>query len=58
VKGLKGHEIINLPPAEQTKWRNTVKPLWDEWVTEKESKRLPGKHVLGETLRLAEKYSK
>ena len=58
VKGLKGHEIINLPPVEQAKWRNAVKPLWDEWVTEKESKKLPGKKILDETLRLAEKYSK
>lgn len=54
----KGHEIINLAPAEYAKWRKSVMPLWDEWAKEWEAKGLPGKKILGEASSLIGKYSK
>lgn len=58
VKKLSNHEIINLSLEERAKWRNVVKPMWDEWVRDMEAKGLPGKKILDGTLHLVERYTK
>jgi TRAP-type C4-dicarboxylate transport system substrate-binding protein len=53
------HEVIELTTEEWEKWRAKGKPAWDEWVKELESKRLPGREVLDETVkRLVESRSR
>jgi len=42
----KGHNIINLPPAEQDRWSNAVRPLLDEYVKSMKAKDLPGDDAL------------
>jgi len=58
VKGLKDHEVISLAPDEFAKWRKAIRPIWDEWVEEKEAKGLPGRKILDELIRLIEKHTK
>ena len=54
----KGHELIYLSPQEIERWRAKTQPLWDKWVADKEAKGLPGKEVLGETVRLMKESKK
>ena len=54
----RGHEIIDLPPDELSKWRETGKPTWEEWAKQMEAKGFPGQKVLDEAVKLVEKYSK
>ncbi|EFK09284.1 bacterial extracellular solute-binding protein, family 7 [delta proteobacterium NaphS2] len=54
----KGHELIYLSPEEIDRWRAKTHPLWDKWVADTEAKGLPGKAVLGETLRLMKESEK
>jgi TRAP-type C4-dicarboxylate transport system substrate-binding protein len=57
VAAMKGKQIFNLDPEEVKRWREACKPVWDKWMADMEAKKFPGKAVLQETLRLAEKYS-
>lgn len=50
-------QVYTLPPEEEERWRNAVRPLWDEWAADMEAKGLPGREVLNETLRLIEEYA-
>ena len=54
----RGIERYRLPPEELKRWKDAVAPIRDWWVGETQAKRLPAKEVLGEILRLSEKYSK
>ena len=54
----KGMEIIRIPPEEQAKWKETLKPVQEKWVAEMEAKGLPGKEMLKDQMELAEKYNK
>ncbi len=54
----RGHEIIELAPAEIVRWKATAKPVWEKWANEMESKGLPGRAVLNEADRLINKYRK
>ena len=53
-----GVEIYELPAKELKRWEELCKPLWDEWVAKMEAKGLPGKQVLDEAKRIAEKYNR
>ena len=54
----KGHTIIDPTPEELEAWRKGVKPAWDQWIEQGESKGLPAKKVLDVTLKLIEHYKK
>ncbi len=54
----RGIERYRLPPEELKGWKDAVAPIRDWWVAETQAKGLPAKEVLGEILRLSEKYSK
>ena len=41
-----GHEIITLSAQEQAKWKESVKPILDEYVTKTAEKNLPGAEFL------------
>jgi TRAP-type transport system periplasmic protein len=58
LEQAKGHEMISLSSEEIGKGKKILKPIWDEWVSEKESKGLPGRRILDETIRLGEKHSR
>ncbi|HPO13094.1 MAG TPA: TRAP transporter substrate-binding protein [Candidatus Hydrogenedentes bacterium] len=51
------HEIIPLPEAEQTRWKEAVKPILDGYVAACKEKGLPGDTFLQDTLGLIAKYS-
>lgn len=52
-----GHEIIELSPAENKRWKETVRPLWNGWTKRMEARGLPGQAVLDEAVRLAKEYA-
>ncbi len=58
LKALPGHEMMKLSPEDIEKGKKLLKPVWEEWVSEREAKGLPAKKILEETLRLGEKLSK
>lgn len=41
-----GREIIELPPAEEDRWRSAVRPVLDEYVDQTEARGLPGERFL------------
>lgn len=47
-----------VPEDEFQKWRETLKPVYDWWITDMEAKGLPGKSIYEDVVRLSEKYSK
>lgn len=51
-----GHSLYTMPSEEVEKWREIVKPLWDEWAEDMESKGLPGREILEDTLKLIKEY--
>lgn len=54
----KGMKVINLPPGEDAKWIQLVKPIQEEFVTKTGQKGLPGQQALETAKSLAEKYNK
>lgn len=56
-QGLKV-EVNRLPAEQMAKFNEVLKPIAENWVSEMEKKRLPGKAILNETLNLVAKYSK
>ena len=54
----RGQEVIYLSSEEMVRWREKIRPLWYQWVADTEAKKLHGKQVLDETLRLFNKYEK
>ncbi len=53
-----GVEIYELPAQELGKWKELFNPLWGMWVEKMEAKGLPGRQVLEEAKRIAQKYNK
>ena len=47
-----------IPDDEFQKWLPVITPLYDRWTSDTEAKGLPGKSILGDAMRLADKYSK
>jgi TRAP-type C4-dicarboxylate transport system substrate-binding protein len=58
LKKMQGQEIIDFTPQEVKLWQNTVKPVWDEWVSKVEAKNLPGRKILDDAVKAVEKYMK
>ncbi len=54
----KGNEIYKLPSAEYQKWVDTVKPMYDKWTSDIESKGLPGKKIFDDVFAGAQKFAK
>jgi len=55
----KGNPDIYIPPdAERTKWSNAVTPLYEEWITQKESEGLPARSFFNDLKEIAAKYNK
>ncbi len=50
--------IYYLPESEKARWKQTVQPLIDAWIKEKEAKGMPGKAMVADLYALTEKYSK
>ncbi len=42
----KGGKIIVLPAQEQEKWKTALKPMFDEYIKELNSKGLPGNEAV------------
>ena len=53
----KGIEFISLPKQEEERWRKLISPIKDEYAADLEAKKLPGKKILDELKKLAEKKS-
>ncbi len=49
--------IYELSPEESAAWDAKVKPIWDKWVNEVESKGLPGRALLDDAIKLRDKYA-
>lgn len=58
VQKKKGIEFIQLSAAERKRWNEKLKPVADAWITDMESKGLPGRQVFEEAVALIQKYSK
>lgn len=50
-------DIIVLSPEERARWLNAVKPVWDRWIADMQSKGLQGKPILDEAVSLVNQYS-
>jgi len=53
-----GHEFIKLSPEEDAKFKNAVKPVFDEYVKQVKEKGIDGEAVFKTTQEMVEKYSK
>jgi len=53
-----GHEFIKLSPEEDAKFKNAVKPVFDEYVKQVKEKGVDGDAVFKTTQEMVEKYSK
>ena len=51
-----GHTFVVLTPEEMKLWYDAFKPVQEDWIEEMEAKGLPGRKVVTEAKRLAEKY--
>jgi TRAP-type C4-dicarboxylate transport system substrate-binding protein len=51
----KGMEFINLSAEEKARWKKIMAPIGDEYAAELEAKNLPGKKILEDLRKLAEK---
>jgi len=54
----KGNEIIPLSDLESKKWADAASPVIDDYISEKESRNLPGKKAVTLIRLLIDKYSK
>jgi TRAP-type C4-dicarboxylate transport system substrate-binding protein len=52
----KGHEIIKLEPAEEARWREASKTVYDEWLDAMNKKGLDGRKMFNELRALVQKY--
>ncbi len=50
--------IYYLPADEQARWDQTVHPVFEEWITEKEAQGLPARAFVNDMLEIAKKYNK
>ena len=56
-KGQGNPPISILTSQQKNQWLDAVKPAWDKWINEMESKKLPGKAILNDAAALIKKYS-
>lgn len=58
MKKTPGKEVIYIPPEELDRWRAKVRPLYQKWISDRESRGLPGKKVFDEACSLFQKYER
>jgi len=51
-----GVEFYDLPPEEQARWYEQLKPMMAEWVATMDAKGIPGQAILDKVMELAKKY--
>jgi len=51
-----GHQIIEISPEEEARWRKASQPVYDAWIKEMDGKGLPGRKLVEEADRLVAKY--
>jgi TRAP-type C4-dicarboxylate transport system substrate-binding protein len=54
----RGIQMITFSEEELKKWRAPVQPVWDEFISANEAKKLPAKQCVEDLKMLREKYSK
>ncbi|MBM3486036.1 MAG: TRAP transporter substrate-binding protein [Alphaproteobacteria bacterium] len=52
----RGNEIIKLTPAEEARWRETSKSVYEDWITEVNKKGLNGRKMFNELQALVQKH--
>jgi TRAP-type C4-dicarboxylate transport system substrate-binding protein len=51
-----GVEIVQLPPAEMAKWRDAVGGIYQKWIADANTKKLPGQQIYNKTRELLKKH--
>jgi TRAP-type C4-dicarboxylate transport system substrate-binding protein len=51
-----GVEIVEMPPAEMTKWKDAVGGIYQKWIADMNAKGLPGQQIYNRTKELLKKY--
>lgn len=49
--------VYSLSREEILRWKEIVKPMWENWVRQKESEKLPARAFFNDLLKAAEKYN-
>ena len=49
--------VYQLPDAERERWRQALRPLYEEWIAENEAMGLPARELFKDLLKAAEKYN-
>lgn len=57
-KKMRKADFYFVPDGEFQRWKDAVKPVYEKWVKDMEAKGLPGREILEDARKLAEKYSK
>jgi TRAP-type C4-dicarboxylate transport system substrate-binding protein len=55
AKSLK-HQIIEVPEAEQARWRKATEPVYQSWIKDMDAKGHPGKQMVADFEQLVAKY--
>ncbi len=55
AKELK-HPIIEVPQAEQARWRKATEPVYESWIKDMDAKGHPGKQMVADAEQLVAKY--
>jgi TRAP-type C4-dicarboxylate transport system substrate-binding protein len=50
------HPIIDVPAAEQARWRKATEPVYQKWIKDMDAKGLPGKQMVADAEQLVAKY--
>jgi hypothetical protein len=53
-----GHPIYQLTDEEMKGWRKAAQPVHEKWISDMESKGLPGKKVYDAAMQLIDAYNK
>lgn len=49
--------VYDLPAAEEARWLDKVKPIWDMWLADAEAKGAPAQAILDDCVKFCEQYS-
>jgi TRAP-type C4-dicarboxylate transport system substrate-binding protein len=50
------HQIIQVPDAEQDRWRKATEPVYESWIKDMDAKGLPGAKMVADAKALVAKY--
>jgi TRAP-type C4-dicarboxylate transport system substrate-binding protein len=51
-----GVEIVQLPPAEMSRWTNAVAGIYQQWIADMKAKGLPGQQLYDKTREILKKH--